>query len=306
MRLSLTDKHVIVNYHYVEDPRENFSGIHPCSIEKFEKQIEWLTEHFAITTVERVYESAQKRLSEKYCAITFDDGLKGQYDNAVPILKKYGVTAVFFPITGTFEGFVPSTHKMHVLLSRYPAEELVEKSNLFFKTENLAQYIIPKDWRLTQERKLYDNILTANLKEIVNIVTQRIEKQLLDFLFTEYGIDEGALSRELFMTKRQIAELAQNGFLFGSHTHHHVALDTAESDGLIERELRVSKELLESLVKNPITLISYPHGIVINDGIIAILKKEGFTRGVSIEARTVQKGDSPFYIPRFDVNDVVV
>ena len=135
-------------------------------------------------------------------------------------------------------------------------------------------------------------------------MTQRIEKQLLDFLFTEYGIDKGALSRELFMTKGQIAELAQNGFLFGSHMHHHVALDTAESSQLIESELCASKELLESLVKKPITLISYPHGIVINNTIITIAKKVGFTHGVSIEARAVQKGDSPFYIPRFDVNDI--
>src|SRR3989344_9612435 len=155
MRLSLTDKHIIVNYHYVENPRENFSGIHPCSIEKFEQQVAWLSEQFVITTVEKIYEVAQQKLSQKYCAITFDDGLKDQYDNAVPILKKYRATATFFPITATFEGFVPSTHKIHVLLSRCSANELVEKSNIFFKTKDLAQYTIPQDRRITHERKLY-------------------------------------------------------------------------------------------------------------------------------------------------------
>ncbi|MFH0929161.1 MAG: polysaccharide deacetylase family protein [Candidatus Aenigmatarchaeota archaeon] len=45
------------------------------------------------------YMNSNKKLPEKAVVITFDDGWKDQYDNAFPILKRYGFTATFFIIT---------------------------------------------------------------------------------------------------------------------------------------------------------------------------------------------------------------
>jgi len=133
MSFSLSQKHVIVNYHYVEDPREDFSGIHPCSVEEFERQVAFLSEHFRIGSIEDVFMAAQSKSAERICALTFDDGLKDQCIYAVPILKKYKASATFFIITGTLEGAVPATHKVHVLLSQYKSDELVDRGNEFFR-----------------------------------------------------------------------------------------------------------------------------------------------------------------------------
>lgn len=306
MLLTPKDKHIIVNYHYVEDPRNDFKGIHPCPIKTFEDQIGWLSKNFTITTIEKVYEGAKEGLGEKRCAITFDDGLKDQYENAVPVLRKHAITAIFFPITGTLSGFLPATHKIHVLLSRFTASELIDASNTFLK-ENYPksiEYLIPKDRRITETRKLRDDIKTANFKETINILPNALGEEMLNWLFQKLGLNEKTIVRDLFMTENNIIGLAKEGFMFGSHGHHHLALDT-QKDSSIQHELQLSKQHIGTLTNILPTIVSYPHGGV-NNNVITIAKKEGFLYGLSIMRGGVKKDTNQYQIPRYDTNDIVM
>jgi len=303
--LESTDKHIIVNYHYIEDPREDFAGIHPCPVEKFKKQIKFLSERFTIVSVPEVYTAAQKKSQEKFCALTFDDGLKDQYNNAVPILKEYGATATFFPITSTFEGRLPSTHKLYILLSHFSADELIDKCNIFFNeyhTKQAEKYQIPKDRRITTKRKLRDDIKTANIKEIMNILPNNIEAQCLSWLFKKLNLNEKDIVKEQFMSEKDIQKLNAEGFTIGSHTHNHYALDTQDNES-IRNEIRLSKEHLERITPESLTIMSYPHGGTSKD-VITILQDAGFTHAVTIEQSAVRITDSPYLLPRYDVNDI--
>ena len=84
--ISLQDRYIIINYHYVEDPKLDWGGIHPCSVKEFEKQIGFLSENFEIVSVGEIFDFAQREQKGKFCAITFDDGLRGQYSNALFLL----------------------------------------------------------------------------------------------------------------------------------------------------------------------------------------------------------------------------
>lgn len=307
MLLKPTDKHIIVNYHYVEDPRADFSGIHPCSIQKFEKQIAWLSDNFAITTIQNVFKAAQEKVSEKYCALTFDDGLKGQYKNAVPVLKKYDATAIFFPITMTLEGRLPGTHKIHILLSRFSTDELIDFANTFlneYHPQLVKKYYIPKDRRITTKRKLRDDIKTANFKETMNILPNVVEEQCLKRLFEKIRLNEKKIVQKLFMSKEEIQTLEKEGFSVGCHLHNHYALDSQEPS-LIKNEIRLSKERLANIVRKSSPVISYPHGGV-NKTVIKIAKEEGFIYGFTIERREVHHNDNPLTLPRYDTNDIVI
>ncbi|MFH1380616.1 MAG: polysaccharide deacetylase family protein, partial [Candidatus Omnitrophota bacterium] len=125
MPFSLEDKHIIVTYHYVRNPSADFSGIYPCPLDEFEKQIEFLSHNYRICSISDVFEGAVAKNEERLCALTFDDGLKDHYVNVPSVLKKYSVKATFFIITNVFNGFLPLAHKLHVLLSRFGIEELI-------------------------------------------------------------------------------------------------------------------------------------------------------------------------------------
>lgn len=69
----------------------------------FENQIQLLAENGYKSLLFDDIEKLNKNSIGKCVIITFDDGLKGNYEHAFPILKKYGYCATFFVITGLID-----------------------------------------------------------------------------------------------------------------------------------------------------------------------------------------------------------
>jgi peptidoglycan/xylan/chitin deacetylase (PgdA/CDA1 family) len=73
------------------------------SAENFEAQVRWLKERgYSSVSLSDLYRFSQKQpvaLPARPVIFTFDDGYADAFDNAVPILKKYGYTGAFGIIT---------------------------------------------------------------------------------------------------------------------------------------------------------------------------------------------------------------
>jgi len=306
MQFSLSDKHIVVNYHYVEDPRADFSGIKPTSIETFKRQIEFLSKHYSFTNIPNIYDAAKSGSSDRLCAITFDDGLMDQYTYAMPVLNTYSATATFFIIAGVLDGYFPSAHMVHLLLSNRTAEELVDLCNEYFRLSQPQDQsiLIPKDRRITTERKLRDDVVTANFKETINRLSVNTEKSCLDYLIDKTGIDKEPTVKEIFMDERTIKELSLKKYSIECHGYHHLALDMVNEE-VVRKDIREAKKKLEKIVDRPITILSYPHGGY-NETIRKISEEEGFDYGVTILQQGLEKDTNPFAIPRYDTNDVQI
>ncbi len=305
MPFSLNDKHVIVKYHYIDDLYSDRNAFHPCSINEFERQVSFLKNDFKITTVDEVVDAAQKELPEKMCALTFDDGLRDNYQNAVPILKKHGAIGTFFPITKTFEGFLPATHKMHIALSLEETDKLVDIFNTFLKN-SFPQYVkkfsISKTKRITTARKIYDEIPTANLKETMNTIPRTVRDVFLDFLFQELKLDEKKFSEELFMSPKDIRELHKKGHIIGSHSHSHEAFDTIDSL-IVKEEVATAKRILDDLLESSTSIFAYPQSAP-DKNVADILKEQKIQFALTTKPRSVSLDDDPYLIPRYDTNHV--
>ncbi|MDP3764357.1 MAG: polysaccharide deacetylase family protein [bacterium] len=302
--ISSQDNYIIINYHYVEDPRAAWGGIHPCPVKEFEKQISFLSKNYEIVSVGQVFDFARKESKGKFCAITFDDGLKGQYDNAVPILNKYKVRGTFFPITSTFEGSLPATHKIHVLLSKLSSSELIDVFHRFlgeFYSDLKVVYFIPTDKRLF-ERRQHEDIPTANFKETMIGLPEDVKGRFLRYCFKTTRLDEKKLSRQIFMSQTQILELRDQDMEIGNHSHGHYALDTLGGD-VLKRDIRLANTVLKDLLAKTPVIFSYPHGRA-GVSTIKVLAEEGFKYAVTIEPMAVSKNDQAMLIPRYDTNDV--
>ena len=92
-------KIIVLNYHKVDNMHISLS-VRP---EDFERQMKYLVEHnFHAITPQEMYAALVEgaELPENPVLITFDDGYLDNYTNAYPILKKYGLKATMFVITG--------------------------------------------------------------------------------------------------------------------------------------------------------------------------------------------------------------
>ncbi|MGB2713838.1 MAG: polysaccharide deacetylase family protein [Vicinamibacterales bacterium] len=101
LRRRLIDEALILCYHNVIPARQDQAGdpgLH-VRVDTFERQIQWLRRHYTIvslrTLVERLESGASLR---SLAAITFDDGYRGVFENAVPILRRCVVPATVFVV----------------------------------------------------------------------------------------------------------------------------------------------------------------------------------------------------------------
>jgi len=95
----------ILMYHYIRDYTDSSDPIGvnlSVSPNTFDQQMKWLKDHnyqsFGINELDKI---AQADPNVKPVIITFDDGYQDAYQNAFPILKKYGFKGVFYIIAGS-------------------------------------------------------------------------------------------------------------------------------------------------------------------------------------------------------------
>lgn len=301
MPFSLNDKHIVVNYHYIEDLSEQNRGMHPCSISEFEKHIRFLSKHYKPASIEEVFSAAKNGSEERYYSITFDDGLKSQCQNAVPILKKYSTHATFFPIIKTLNGIIPTTHKIHILLSNISSDEFIDFSNKFLEGQfpkEPQKYFVPKGHRISPDRRLYEDVSTANLKEVFVSLPNDILEQLVNSYFARLELNEQEYCRNLFMSQQEIKTLEEEGFTIGNHTYEHYSVNTLSPDEL-RSDINKSRRYFEKILRNPQNIFCYPHGILHTET-PRIIEDLGFTHAVTVEMRGVSSDDDPFLIPRYD------
>jgi len=95
----------ILLYHKVN----NSSKYLTVSTEKFDRQISYLKNNCTVVSLGELVEClTAKEITEDLVVITFDDGYKDNFDNALPILRKYKLPACFFvtsDIIGTAKTF---------------------------------------------------------------------------------------------------------------------------------------------------------------------------------------------------------
>ncbi|MBL7158435.1 MAG: polysaccharide deacetylase family protein [Candidatus Omnitrophica bacterium] len=101
--LNLVYVPAILMYHSVGDPPtatlDGYGDKLNVTPEVFEKQMRFLKEHnYNVIPLNKMVERIREkeRIPHKTVTITFDDGLKNNFTNAYPVLKKYGLPATFF------------------------------------------------------------------------------------------------------------------------------------------------------------------------------------------------------------------
>jgi|688.fasta_scaffold112384_4 peptidoglycan/xylan/chitin deacetylase (PgdA/CDA1 family) len=96
---------IILNYHSIFKNDTDITNEWSISIDMFYKQVKYLFENnieiVALNNIDNI--NLKNNNSNKiYACITFDDGLEDNYNNAIPILKKFGITnATFFIVVNS-------------------------------------------------------------------------------------------------------------------------------------------------------------------------------------------------------------
>lgn len=289
------------NFHYIRhDFTAKYPSIFGLTPEQFRAQLEKLAQQADFISQEQLLKFREKAFDKNYFLITFDDGLKEQFELARPILQEMGIPYIFFVNTSNFsEKEVSLVHKIHLLRSRISSEELLGRIR-----QKTAVQLSPEEELKGEKHYNYDEPETAHLKYLLNFkLNFRQQEELIKPLFREY-FDEGQTAKELYMDKEMLATVHAEGCL-ASHAHRHLPLGLVEPDVLTE-DLKKTQAFFESSFGEKAKLISYPYGsFEACRGITAEVAQNGFEMGFTME-RAVNKEVNlgPHLLSRFDANDL--
>lgn len=293
----------VSNYHYIRPHFEaKYPSIFGITPAVFENQLKVLKNEGDFIHPKDLVADFHSIVSSKanYHFITFDDGLKEQWDYALPILDSLNIPAIFFANSINFdEEKVTTVHKIHLLRSILAPHFIVEKLS-----ESDSNALSSEEKTRAQTIYRYDDSESAALKYLLNFKMSFKEQEVfIDDLFQSH-YDEKSVLESLYMSKENLKQLAQNGYL-GSHTHHHYPIGLLPKEAM-EFELEHSKNYLETLTQTKIEMVSYPYGSpeACTEEVATLAKNCGYQLGFTTQRGSNVGTENRLLLNRFDCNDL--
>ncbi|WP_250654735.1 polysaccharide deacetylase family protein [Alkalimarinus coralli] len=228
--------------------------------ETFDMHLRELNKRFEIVDLEYAINNSKllAKTGKNYCAITFDDGWKDNFDFAFPLLKKHNVPATIFLVSSFIETsntFWPGRLIKILNNLQSASKDRSTLTSTLPDSESKAWLTSCLDSTLS-DPKLFVDAAISNAKSLsdsaINQHLDKIEEQLK---LTRSPSDRVILNWD------EIDELTQSKLIkFGCHTKHHTRINHINNKQLLKEELVDSKHDLEKKLNTSVSLFCYPNG----------------------------------------------
>jgi peptidoglycan/xylan/chitin deacetylase (PgdA/CDA1 family) len=269
-------------FHRVLDRPDPLAPGEP-DIARFDEIIRRVSDTFnVISLAEAVERLRSKSLPKRAACITFDDGYRDNYTNALPILKKYGVPFTVFIATDFLDGRMMWN------------DQVIEAVRVQNQPLTLPELGVIDGVCASHEQKR--QLLRAIIPKIKYMPSPQREE-----LSASIAQRCGCQHMSLMMSRDDVIALRDQGVDIGAHTRTHPILaNLTQQDA--RREIAESREYLEALLKQRVGLFAYPNGRPGQDYLQRdreLVKELGFNAAVSTPQAVATCGDDIFALPRF-------
>jgi peptidoglycan/xylan/chitin deacetylase (PgdA/CDA1 family) len=280
-----------VLFHDVSDTESSFTkGLGGTITRKdFEAALRFITRHYTPVSLQDVITGSDGRaLPPRPVLVTFDDAYASVSEFAAPLCSKFGVPAVFF-----VNGLCLDNRQLALdNLICYVA------NMCGLSTINAAAHVASgtKDIDLHTLTEVFARFLPS-----ISFSTRDVFRGALLQLA---GVSEGDLAERagLYLSSRQLRELATFNFEIGNHTYSHAncrSLSAGEFAGEIDR----NKAVLEEVSGRKVRSFSVPYGSSadLTSDLVAHLHRSGYEAVFLAESRA-----NPLRPDRFRLNRVSI
>jgi peptidoglycan/xylan/chitin deacetylase (PgdA/CDA1 family) len=263
------DRPLVLGYHRVVEEFGATADVEMPSMlissRMFERHLDCIGRHFTFVSLDDIGEHAAggRRFDKPVAAVTFDDGYRDVYEHAFPILKRKGIPAAVFVVTGLIGRPFWQVHdKLYHLMTkafaawRDPRHEMTD----LFRALRLPVTCIARNKLAVTSPML---AVTSILPELP-LAEVRL---LMDGL--EAVVGNGFHDIPMTLGWADLATMSKADITIGSHTKNHVSLP-AEGPDVIAEELAGSKRQLERYLGAPIRHFAYPGGQFTPDVVEAV------------------------------------
>jgi peptidoglycan/xylan/chitin deacetylase (PgdA/CDA1 family) len=295
-----------VNYHYVSEREEPGRAIFPATLSRLSAQVESLGRSYEFVSRDQLLAAVEEGapLPERGCVITFDDGLRAQFELALPVLERLGVPAVFFiPGRPHVERRALHVHRVHAMRDRLTEEDFAA---LLHRHIGAAGVDVPTVADADARRMYrYDELDAARVKYLLNVALERMaSERVVEAMFAEAGPGEQAFCHDLYMSDEQVRELELRHGATGAHGYDHHPF--ASLDPVLKgADMARGSDALRAITGSAPRVISYPYGsaAAVDRPVADAAERLGFRVGFTTERALNRSMLEPLLLGRVDTND---
>lgn len=275
---------------------ENDPQLLAVSPENFDAQISFLKNKYTLITVDefQYHLEHKKKFPENAVLITFDDGYADNCLEALPILEKHKVQALFYISTGTLnmdqEFWWDAMERIILLSATQPSIDSFELNGTVYSLKDLDP-----------ERRfgLYESLLPK-----LRRMTSEKRDEKIAMLASLFKSEQGRGTHRA-MTFDEFKKMQRSkSAVIGAHTHLHPSLGALTYDEQF-KEISTSKKIIEEVTGEKVIHFSYPFGTHqdYNSDTIKIVKRLGFKMTAANYPAISHKHSDIFRFPRFLVRN---
>ena len=285
---------VVLMFHSVGDDRSFSDNRLPA--DRFEAVVAYLSRRWDIVPLSRIVDAVERgeEPSPRWVALAFDDGYADNARVALPILKKYGAVASFFPTVGVLDGTAADMPKRlffdeieRVVLSasgsgRVPISGVateVDLSTPSARTESAKRIILEiRTWP------------PAPRDAVVADVSRRLQAP--------------PAAGRIYLTWDDVKAMEAAGMEVGSHSMTHACLATLPRPQMID-EITDSKKALDARLARPAVGFAFPFGkrYAVPANAAPDLSAAGYRYALTTDFGRISAGADRFRLPRISVED---
>lgn len=273
------------------------------SNDEFNKILDIIFEKFNLTMASNMSNLTDREVLSSLF-ITFDDGLKSQYEIGAKLLNQAGITACFFihtaPLENDFDvhqilrifrnsSIFKNVEEFNKLFLDYLFQNINEEkhdeiNNLYSKSSYLSQFSFYSN---NDRRIRYIRDFHFSHNEYKNLTT--------DFIKT-FNINIDSIIKETYMGEQAILSLHEMGHHIGLHSHSHASNLKSLTEEEQEREVQKNIDILYSITNQKPTTMSYPSNSY-SKTTIKVLKSKGIKYAFRADNLVMSK---LYELPRID------
>lgn len=295
----------IVTFHRVltEEQRQQYPlpGL-AVTPDELDAHLRFLTRHFQCLPLHAALDHWDQGQATglPLLAVTFDDGQLDNYQNALPVLERHGVTASFYVPSLVLENTAPLWHDAMACAVdrltdpsiRHPALSDPSKREV---QEGLLASLQPGG----EHTRLAGH---SAVEAALEVTKQWRPSQREEWLSRARGVLPQTIPPDWdgFMNVAQMKDLVARGHEIGSHSHSHALLPQC-TDEELRTEIAGSKQALEAAVGAPVTTFCYPNGSI-DPRSVAVAREAGYRAAVTTQWGSNVREDDRFRLQRFNMN----
>lgn len=263
----------ILCLHRVSD-EESFT-FPPFKIKDFERLLQYIDKHYQVVTIEML---SKMDSNKPLLVLSFDDGFLDFYENALPLLQKYGMPCNLNVVTKCLDNnFQIWTQRQNNLFQE-----------IFIRKHKCILDLGSKQINIDNFHP--QHIIERNL-ELFHFLFSKDEVFVEHFLNNVEEKMPFKIPATPMMNWENLKDSLENYDIeLGSHSVSHITLSNIQDKGKLKREINDSKIEIEKHTGRKVDIFALPNGNY-NDEVIDQCKISGYKHVLTVDERLLVPGE---------------